>query len=98
MLFTQTHGNACKQQRAFYQTGSKPYRCLANHFFLTGALEHVPFFSRCGRSEGARAVMKEDFAGGKLPSGDFGENATWWWIEGLGFQLTCKFFFVMYWF
>ena len=24
--------------------------------------------------------MKGDFAGGKLPSGDFGENAAWWWI------------------
>jgi hypothetical protein len=24
--------------------------------------------------------MKEDLAGGKLPSNDFGENAAWWWI------------------
>jgi len=57
-----------------------------------------PFFSRCGRSEEAHAVMKEDFAGGKLPSEDFGENAAWWWVQGLGFQLTCKSFSVMYWF
>jgi hypothetical protein len=35
---------------------------------------------RCGKSEEAHSVMKEDFAGGKLPSGDFGENAAWWWI------------------
>ncbi len=35
---------------------------------------------RCGKSEEAHAVMKEDLAGGKLPSGDFGENAAWWWI------------------
>lgn len=35
---------------------------------------------RCGKSEEAHAVMKGDFAGGKLPSGDFGENAAWWWI------------------
>ena len=30
---------------------------------------------RCGKSEEAHAVMKEDLAGGKLPSGKFGENA-----------------------
>ena len=24
--------------------------------------------------------MKADLAGGKFPSGDFGENAAWWWI------------------
>jgi hypothetical protein len=42
---------------------------------------------RCGRSEEAHAVMKEDFAGGKLPSGDFGENAAWWWIMMLTFNL-----------
>jgi hypothetical protein len=35
---------------------------------------------RCGKSEEAHSVMKGDFAGGKLPSGDFGENAAWWWI------------------
>jgi len=24
--------------------------------------------------------MKEDLAGGNLPSGAFGVNAAWWWI------------------
>jgi hypothetical protein len=32
---------------------------------------------RCGQSEEAHSVMKRDFAGGKLPSGDFGENVAW---------------------
>lgn len=32
---------------------------------------------RCGKSEEAHSVMKNDFAGGKLPSDDFGENAAW---------------------
>ena len=37
---------------------------------------------RCGKSEEAHSVMKEDLAGGVLPSGDFGENAAWWiWVE-----------------
>jgi hypothetical protein len=42
---------------------------------------------RCGKSEEAHAVMKGDFAGGKLPSGDFGENAAWWWIMVLAMNL-----------
>lgn len=28
---------------------------------------------RCGNSEKAHSIMKEDLAGGRLPSGDFGE-------------------------
>jgi hypothetical protein len=32
-------------------------------------------YKRCGRSEQVHSVMKEDLAGGTLPSGDFGENA-----------------------
>jgi len=43
---------------------------------------------RCGKSEEAHAVMKDDLAGGKLPSGDFGENAAWWWIMILSFNLN----------
>jgi Transposase DDE domain group 1 len=42
---------------------------------------------RCGKSEEAHAIMKEDLAGGKLPSADFGENAAWWWIMILAFNL-----------
>jgi Transposase DDE domain group 1 len=42
---------------------------------------------RCGKSEEAHAVMKEDLAGGKLPSSDFGENAAWWSIMILAFNL-----------
>jgi hypothetical protein len=43
---------------------------------------------RCGKSEEAHAVMKEDLAGGKLPSEDFGENAAWWWIMILALNLN----------
>ena len=32
--------------------------------------------------------MKEDLAGGKLPSGDFGVNAAWWWIMILALNLN----------
>lgn len=43
---------------------------------------------RCGKSEEAHCVMKEELAGGKLPSSDFGENAAWWWIMILAFNLN----------
>ena len=43
---------------------------------------------RCGKSEEAHSVMKGDFAGGQLPSGDFGENAAWWWIMILAMNVN----------
>jgi len=43
---------------------------------------------RCGKSEEVHSIMKEDLAGGKLPSSDFGENAAWWWIMVLAFNLN----------
>ena len=43
---------------------------------------------RCGKSEEAHSVMKEDLAGGKLPSWDFGANAAWWWIMILTLNLN----------
>jgi hypothetical protein len=45
-------------------------------------------YKRCGGSEQAHSVMKEDLAGGMLPSGDFGENAAWWWIMVVAFNLN----------
>lgn len=46
------------------------------------------FWERCGKSEEAHGVMKNDLAGGKLPSGSFGENAAWWWCMILAFNLN----------
>jgi len=43
---------------------------------------------RCGNSEKAHSIMKDDLAGGRLPSGDFGENAAWWMIMLLAFNLS----------
>lgn len=43
---------------------------------------------RCGKSEEAHGVMKEDLAAGKLPSGYFGVNAAWWAIAVLAFNLN----------
>jgi len=43
---------------------------------------------RCGKDEESHSVMKEDFAGGHLPSGDFGENAAWWTIMLIALNLS----------
>jgi hypothetical protein len=43
---------------------------------------------RCGKSEEVHSVIKHDLAGGKLPSGDFGENAAWWWIMIIAHNLN----------
>lgn len=49
----------------------------------------VPWlYQRCGKSEEAHAAMKSDFAGGIFPSGDFGENAAWWLIMVLSYNLN----------
>jgi hypothetical protein len=45
-------------------------------------------YERCGKSEEAHAILKEDLAGGKLPSGKFGENAAWWWVTVIAFNLN----------
>jgi len=43
---------------------------------------------RCGKSEEVHAVMKNDLAGGTLPSGKFGVNAAWWQIMILALNLN----------
>ena len=51
--------------------------------------ELIPWlYQRCGKSEEAHAAAKNDFAGGQFPSGDFGENAAWWWIMTLAYNLN----------
>ncbi|MBI4312954.1 MAG: transposase, partial [Chloroflexi bacterium] len=42
---------------------------------------------RCGKSEEVHRVLKEELAGGTLPSGSFGENAAWWAIAALAFNV-----------
>ena len=43
---------------------------------------------RCGKSEEAHGVIKQDLAGGRLPSGLFGANAAWWAISVVAFNLN----------
>ena len=44
--------------------------------------------ARSGKAEEAHKVLKDDFAGGKLPSDDFGANAAWWAIAILAMNLV----------
>ena len=43
---------------------------------------------RCGKSEEAHSALKEDLAGGQMPSGKFGANAAWWAITILAHNLN----------
>jgi hypothetical protein len=43
---------------------------------------------RCGKGEEMHKIMKEDLAGGHLPSARFGANAAWWQIMVLAFNLN----------
>lgn len=43
---------------------------------------------RSGKSEEAHKILKEDFAGGTMPSGEFGANAAWWGIAILSMNLS----------
>lgn len=43
---------------------------------------------RCGKSEEVHAVLKDDLAGGQMPSGLFGANAAWWAIAILAHNLN----------
>jgi hypothetical protein len=43
---------------------------------------------RCGKGEEMHSIMKEDLAGGHLPSARFGANAAWWGIMVLTFNLN----------
>lgn len=45
---------------------------------------------RCGKSEHAHAILKRDLAGGRMPSGYFGENAAWWMVAVMAYN-----FFIM---
>ncbi len=43
---------------------------------------------RCGKCEEAHKILKEDFAGGTMPSSEFGANAAWWAVAVLAMNLA----------
>ncbi len=75
------------QTIAFNETQYKLFGIATNMDWEGGKLIDW-HHERCGKPEEAHAVMKEDLAGGKLPSGKFGENTAWWWIMVLAHNLN----------
>jgi hypothetical protein len=72
------------------QFGAQPYKLFGLVSNRTGEGEQIIRWhrERCGKSEEAHAVMKQDLAGGRFPSGSFGENAAWWQIMVLALNLN----------
>jgi hypothetical protein len=75
------------QTITFDETGYKLFGVVTN---MDGEGEMLIHWhhERCGKSEEAHAVLKEDLAGGTLPSGSFGENAAWWSITTMAHNLN----------
>ena len=70
--------------------------CASHRYKLTGTVTNrdLPgdqvvrwYRERCGKSEEAHHILKEELAGGKLPSREFGKNAAWWGIVVLACNL-----------
>jgi hypothetical protein len=72
----------------FATLGQYKLRGLVSNMEWAGERLITFSYERCGKSEEAHAALKEDLAGGKLPSGGFGENAAWWWVMVLAFNLN----------
>lgn len=79
-----------QEQDSVETTGGERYkiRGIVTNRTIDGNELIAWYRQRCGKSEEVHAVMKEDLAGGRLPSGDFGENAAWWAIMILALNLN----------
>jgi hypothetical protein len=75
------------QTLTFNETQYKLFGIVTNMDWEGDKLIHW-HHERCGKSEQAHSVMKEDLAGGKLPSSLFGVNAAWWGIMVLAHNLN----------
>jgi hypothetical protein len=72
---------------SFGETHYKPFGVVTNRD-LPG--DKLIWWSRerCGKGEEMHSIMKEDVAGGHLPSARFGANTAWWGIMVLAFNLN----------
>ena len=71
--------------------GSAHYKlhAIASNMHGMAASELILWhWARCGKSEEVHAVLKNDLAGGRMPSGDFGPNAAWWAITVIAYNLN----------
>ena len=49
------------------------------------------YYKRCGNSEEAHGILKNDLAGGTLPCNHFHANANWWWIAVIAHNIHSAF-------
>ena len=49
------------------------------------------YWKRCGHSEGAHDVLKNELSGGVLPCNNFHANAIWWWIAVISHNIHTMF-------
>ena len=72
----------------------KLHGIVTNRDLPAPALVHW-HYGRCGNSEEAHDILKNDLAGGVFPCNHFHANAVWWWIATLAhnihslFKLLC---------
>jgi hypothetical protein len=71
----------------FHEGRYKLFGLISNRWDLPGDELIRWHRQRCGDSEQAHAVLKDDLAGGQLPSQYFGANAAWWQIVLLAYNL-----------
>jgi hypothetical protein len=86
-------GMDCEQLSLPFQTmrqGEITYKVFGVVTNLSWDGSEVIYFhdGRCGKSEEAHKILKEDFAGGKMPSSEFGANAAWWQIAVLAMNIA----------
>ena len=75
--------------RAYLTNLPHPVEPGAGAGLAMSAAEVVRFaHERCGRGEEVHAVLKDDLAGGRMPSGQFGVNAAWWHLAVLSLNLN----------
>jgi hypothetical protein len=86
--FSGMEGQLCFPTMEFSKKGRYEISGIVTNRMASG--EEVIFWyrGRCGKGGEFNGVMKEDLCGGKLPSGRFGENAAWWAIMVLAFNVN----------
>ena len=86
-------GMESEQQSLPFQTitsGATTYKLFGVVTNLDWETDDVIRFhdGRCGKCEEAHKVLKEDFAGSRMPSNEFGANAAWWQIAVLAMNVA----------
>ena len=77
-------GRPAYRHHAYLTNLPYPGRCGEGAGLAMTASEVVRFaHERCGHGEEVHAALKQDLAGGMLPSGKFGANAAWWQLAVL---------------